>query len=151
MTWQEIAQQKRDSVNSQIPKEWLFEEKPTDVRNAYEYLNSVLPAEETAIVHKSLLELQREIKDKTLTSYEITKAFCHRAALAHQLINCCSEIFFDRAFARAKELDEYYETTGRVERPIAWPTNLLEGPDQSGRTGFLHWLRLIGLPSKDQR
>ena len=137
MTWQEIAQQKRDSVNSQIPKEWLFEEKPTDVRNAYEYLNSVLPAEETAIVHKSLLELQREIKDKTLTSYEITKAFCHRAALAHQLINCCSEIFFDRAFARAKELDEYYETTGELKGPLhGLPISLkdqinLEGLDSS--------------------
>lgn len=136
-SWQETAQKKRDYVRSQIPKEWLLEETPEDASNAYEYLNKVLPKDETEIVHKSLLQLQKDIKDKKLSSYEITKAFCHRAALAHQLINCCAEIFFDRALARAKELDEYYQATGELKGPLhGLPISLkdqinLEGLDSS--------------------
>jgi amidase len=136
MTWKETAQKKRDFVHSQIPQEWLLDPVP-DVSNCYEFLNSVLSVEENEITHKTLLQLQADIKEKKLTSYEVTRAFCHRAALAHQLINCCSEIFFNRAMAHARELDEYYNSTGQLKGPLhGLPISLkdqvnLEGLDSS--------------------
>ena len=48
------------------------------------------------------------------TSVEIVTAFCKRAAIAHQCVNCLTEIFFDEAIARARECDEYLEKNGRA-------------------------------------
>lgn len=45
-------------------------------------------------------------------------AYCKRAALAQQVINCLTEIFFDRALARANELDAIYKATGKVVGPL---------------------------------
>ena len=33
-------------------------------------------------------------------------------------MNCLTEIFVERALARAKELDEYLKTTGKVVGPL---------------------------------
>ncbi|CAL1717065.1 unnamed protein product [Somion occarium] len=48
----------------------------------------------------------------------VTTAFYKRAIIAHQLVNCLTEIFVDRALARAKELDEYLKKTGKVIGPL---------------------------------
>lgn len=72
-------------------------------------------------------ELLKALAGGKLTALEVTTAFCKRAAIAHQLVNlcslslypilrhnantecrkltCCTEIFFDKALQRAKELD----------------------------------------------
>lgn len=44
----------------------------------------------------------------------MTTAFCKRAAISQQLTKCLTEIFFDRALAKAQELDEYLERTGKT-------------------------------------
>jgi len=49
-----------------------------------------------------------------LKSYDVTLAFCKRAAIAQQLINCCTEIMFEEALVRAKECDEFLKKEGRV-------------------------------------
>lgn len=38
---------------------------------------------------------------------DVTRAFCKRAAIAHQLTNCLTEVFFDDALKRASELDDH--------------------------------------------
>ncbi|KAJ5352575.1 hypothetical protein N7452_001549 [Penicillium brevicompactum] len=52
------------------------------------------------------------------TSVEVTEAFCHRAAVAHQMVNCLHEIFFDEALATAKALDAYFVTHGKPLGPL---------------------------------
>lgn len=42
------------------------------------------------------------------------KAFCHRAAIAHSLVNCLTEVYFDRAIKHAEELDEKFKQGGPV-------------------------------------
>lgn len=49
---------------------------------------------------------------------QLTTAFCKRAAIAQQLTRCLTEIFFDRALVRAKELDVHLEETGRTVGPL---------------------------------
>ncbi len=115
MTWEEIAKAKREAVFNKIPKEWRIEVPSIEKEpNAVEYLDKVLPAHETAIVNHSMIELIDKISKGELTSTEVTNAYCHRAALAHQVFNCCSEIFFERAIERAKELDAYYKEHGET-------------------------------------
>lgn len=117
--WEEVAKGKREAVFSKIPKEWIIEVPSVeDAPNTREFLDTILPKDEIAITNQSLLQLSAKIKTGELTSYEITKAFCHRAALAHQLVNCCSEIFFDKALARAKEIDQIYQSTGQLIGPL---------------------------------
>ncbi|KIK62706.1 hypothetical protein GYMLUDRAFT_197815 [Collybiopsis luxurians FD-317 M1] len=58
------------------------------------------------------------IKARDVTAIEVLTAFCKRAAVAHQLLCCLTQIFFEEGLARAKELDEYYERTGQLVGPL---------------------------------
>jgi amidase len=53
-----------------------------------------------------------------LSSVEVTSAFCKRAALAHQLTNCCTEIFFEEALEVAQHADAYLAKTGKTLGPL---------------------------------
>lgn len=54
--------------------------------------------------------LLEKLKAGVWTVEEVTVAFCKRAAVAHQLTNCLTEIFFHEAVARAKKLDLGFNT-----------------------------------------
>ncbi len=49
---------------------------------------------------------------------EVARAFCHRAALAHQFVDCLSEICFEAAEIQAQELDDYYQRSGKTIGPL---------------------------------
>ena len=53
-----------------------------------------------------------------LTSVEVTTAFCKRAAIAQQLTNCLTEIFFYEGIARARELDAEFKKSGKPVGPV---------------------------------
>jgi amidase len=53
-----------------------------------------------------------------LKSYDVTLAFCKRAAIAQQCVNCLTEIFFEEALARAKMCDEYLAKEGKPMGPF---------------------------------
>ncbi|KAE9400228.1 amidase [Gymnopus androsaceus JB14] len=55
---------------------------------------------------------------KDVTAVEVMTAFMKRAAVAHQLLCCLTQMFFDEGLARARELDEYYENTGQLIGPL---------------------------------
>lgn len=63
-------------------------------------------------------ELVSLVASREVSSVQLTTAFCKRAAIAQQLSKCLTEIFFDQALARAKELDEHLEKTGKVVGPL---------------------------------
>ncbi|KAM3562049.1 hypothetical protein MY1884_002045, partial [Beauveria asiatica] len=68
---------------------------------------SGIPSEKELDITEShnVSELLEALAGGKLTALEVTTAFCKRAAIAHQLLTCCTEIFFDKALQRAKELD----------------------------------------------
>lgn len=112
MNWKEIAEAKRKAILDKIPKEWIIDVPADDSLNTVEYLDSILPIEEISITNQSMTALCEQISSGQLTSVEVVTAFCHRAALSHQILNNCSEIFFDRAISRARDLDRIYKETG---------------------------------------
>lgn len=55
------------------------------------------------------------IRTGQYTCFQVTEAFCHRAAIAHQLTNCLTEIFFDEALDQARLLDAKLSSTDKPE------------------------------------
>ncbi|OBZ78579.1 Acetamidase [Grifola frondosa] len=62
--------------------------------------------------------LLHKLRTAEWSSVDVTTAFYKRAIIAQQLTNCLTEIFVERAVARAKEVDDYLRTTGKVIGPL---------------------------------
>lgn len=155
MTWESIAASKRKSVYEAIPVEWRLSEIPSieQVPNVYAYLEKVLSKEESEITNLTAIEIAKKIKLGQLTSLVVTKAFCHRAALTHQLTTCCSEIFFDKAFERAAFLDQHYEdNNGSVLGPLhGVPISLKDQVNLEGIDSAIGYVSQLNKPkSKDE-
>ncbi|CAK7891835.1 hypothetical protein CAAN1_19S00298 [[Candida] anglica] len=154
MTWEEIAKAKKASVDDAIPSEWRLEKNPTanKVRNVGEYLDETLPARENSITSCTVTELAGKISRGELSAIEVTKAFCHRAALTHQLTTCCSEIFFERAYKKAEELDEYFKKNGKTVGPLhGVPISLKDQVNLEGIDSAIGYVSLVNKPkNKDE-
>jgi len=115
------AAQKRADQLALIPTEWRLSSVPSidSHPNALAYIRRVLSKRELALTEETdITVLLRKLSSGELTSLELTTAFAKRAALAHQLTTCCTEIFFEEAFATAKQMDEYLEKTGSTLGPL---------------------------------
>ncbi|QLG74122.1 hypothetical protein HG535_0F06340 [Zygotorulaspora mrakii] len=116
-TWKTVAEEKRKQIGESIPAKWRVKDITAAMlkdgyTNTKEYIDSLLSRQELAITNMTATELSQRIAGGELSSWDVCYAFCHRAALAHQILNCCVEIFFDQALQRAKELDDYLSTHG---------------------------------------
>ncbi len=110
----------------------------------------LLSERELQLTAKDATELVGLMASGVISSYEVTLAFCKRAAIAQQLTNCLAEIFFDEELARAKELDEHLERTGEPVGPLhGRPFSIkdqfnIKGKDSAA--GFVAW---IGKPQAE--
>lgn len=88
MTWHETAKAKREALLSLIPEEWRInppsEDEQPDVTG--KYLELFLTPRELEITNTDVVDIARQTSSGQWTAYEVTKAFCHRAAIAHQLV-----------------------------------------------------------------
>ncbi|KAJ9640388.1 hypothetical protein H2201_002564 [Coniosporium apollinis] len=119
--WEQLAQEKRDSVNGLIPQEWRLEHIPSveeqrDVTGRY--VQQFLSEREVEITETDAVGIAAKTTAGDWSAVEVTKAFCHRAAIAHQLLNCLHEIFFDAAIEDAKQLDDFYAQYNRPLGPL---------------------------------
>ncbi|KAJ7029895.1 amidase signature domain-containing protein, partial [Mycena alexandri] len=77
--------------------------------------------------------LLARIKRKELTAVQVVTAFGKRAAIAHQLLSCLTDFFLNEALVRAKELDDFYEETGRLVGPFhGLPISIKDHMDVAG-------------------
>lgn len=118
--WQSVIQAKKERTLANIPKEWILSKVPPPEQspNVQTYLDSILPANENDITSKSATVILRDIASGNLSAHDVTLAFCRRAAMTHQMTNCLSEVFFDKALKRAEELDLILKTTGKTVGPL---------------------------------
>lgn len=88
-SWKEIAARKQAFVLSQIPEAWKLDHIPSadEESNVSEYLDRILPDNEVHITSRSVRELAKLISSGSLSAMAVTMAFCHRAALTHQLVS----------------------------------------------------------------
>jgi amidase len=117
--WKTTADTKKDAIFQAIPPEWRLKE--SDIPSADQqrditgsnYIHRYLSAREIEITETDAVGIVSKTTTGAWKAEEVTRAFCHRAALAHQLVNCLLEIFFDAAIADAKELDAEFEKSGK--------------------------------------
>lgn len=138
MAWSTVAASTRAKRDAQIPVAWRVPETEIASLNPLHgipFIESRLTARELEITNWTATEALKKIHSGEISSYEVTSAICHRAALAHAVTNCLTEIFFDEALERAKKLDAEFEKNGR--KPIGplhgLPVSIKEEFDLPGK------------------
>lgn len=120
-SYQELAAQKRATQLARIPEEWRLSPVPSidSAPDALAYLRRLLTPAELALTEETDITIPlRKLASGELSSSELTRVFAKRAAMAHQLTTCCTEIFFEDAFETAKQLDEHLAKTGKTTGPL---------------------------------
>ncbi|KAH8695242.1 putative acetamidase [Talaromyces proteolyticus] len=154
-SYHDRARIKRSIQASLIPPEWRLESVPSvgAVPDAVTYIrntsNKLLSPRELAITETSDVNiLLRKLASRQLSSLEVTKAFAKRAALLHQLTTCCTEIFFEDAFARAKQLDDHLQKTGETVGPLhGLPVSIKDLFGVEGVDTCIGWVGLTNKPA----
>ncbi|KAI1422819.1 amidase [Xylaria sp. FL1777] len=154
-TWEALAAKKRQDLANSIPEEWripshLFPpESQADV-TGFPKTSGWFTQEELEITNSTALELLPRLASGDLKSETVTKAFCKRAAAAHQLVNCLSETCFDRAIETAKALDEHLaQGLGPVGPFHGLPISLKDNFNLRGLDSTVGFTSFVGDPAQD--
>lgn len=109
-----------------------------------------LSAREIELTTLSASALAAKITDRDVTSVEVTRAFCHRAAIAHQITNCLTEIFFDEGLEQAAQLDAALEKTGHPVGALhGVPVSLKDHYNVKGHFTTAGYISFAKYPRKD--
>ncbi|OJI99562.1 hypothetical protein ASPVEDRAFT_123322 [Aspergillus versicolor CBS 583.65] len=147
--WEQKVQSKQAQTAAVIPREWIL---PTDIlrNSSTNVLNvpktsGILTEREIHITEDyDATALLQKLAAGDFSSVEVTAAFCKRAAIAQQVTCCLTEMFFDKALARAKQLDEILARTGTTTGPLhGLPISIKESfnvPDVPTTLGFVGFL-----------
>ncbi|KZV69062.1 general amidase [Peniophora sp. CONT] len=120
-TWQDLVVDKRARQAAAIPKDWIITPPADDVHDVTDVPATcgLLSAKELAITENTDIEkLLVQLATGELSSVEVTIAYYKRAIVAQQVVNCLTEIFVERALARAAWLDEQFRATGKPVGPL---------------------------------
>lgn len=166
--WEAIGAAKREALLASIPCEWII---PSDILPPDSQHDVTSFPEQSGWFTPLELEITntpaREILQKTTsgswTAEAVTRAFCKRAAAAHQLVriiseyqiyirslltiyqtNCLSETLFPEAIETAKALDAHLAATGKPIGPLhGLPISLKDNFNIVGKDstlGFSAWV-----------
>ena len=120
--YQNIAERVQRRVLDSIPHQWRLSAdlKAKHTGNAVSFITEcgILTPRQIDITELTASEVLRRIHGGELKVAEVTEAFCARAAIAHQLVNCFTAFFPGDAIAQAKALDDEYARTGKLVGPL---------------------------------
>ncbi|OJD36671.1 general amidase [Diplodia corticola] len=148
--WQEIAAAKREAILASIPKEYIIADLPTpeqqrDITGTF--VHQWLSPREIEITETDAPGIVAKTTAGAWSAVEVTKAFIHRASIAHQLTNCLHETAFPAALEAAAALDQRFAQTADKRRGLGplhgLPVSLkdqfhVRGLDTS--MGYIGWL-----------
>ncbi|KAL2841869.1 amidase signature domain-containing protein [Aspergillus pseudoustus] len=152
--WEQKARQKREDLASKIPSEWYL---PPDLMDKAKSTDNILGLpRESGILSEDEIDitenydvtaLLERLTGGELSAAKVTTAFCKRAAIAQQLTCCLTEIFFDQAIARAKELDRHLAETGKPIGPLhGIPISLKDSFNVKGIQSTLGYVTFLDRP-----
>ncbi|KAA8900774.1 hypothetical protein TRICI_006153 [Trichomonascus ciferrii] len=107
--WRDVAKQKKDDQADLLKPYMIPENELPSEDGVLEFLETtdVFPELDREIVNEAnAFELLKKMKEGTWTCKQVIMAYIKRATVAHQLTNCLTEIDFDAAIDRAKNLDK---------------------------------------------
>ncbi|CAK7201231.1 hypothetical protein SEUCBS139899_003934 [Sporothrix eucalyptigena] len=122
--WKTKVAERQKVLAGQIPEAWQVvypspEELPCVLGpKGNEIIRSVLTPLEVAITTTSVATLLQNLREQTWTAEQTMVAFCKRAALAQQALECATDLLFDEALAAARALDQHLATTGKPKGPL---------------------------------
>ncbi|EJU04610.1 general amidase [Dacryopinax primogenitus] len=121
-TWKEVCRRKREEQAASIPTTWLLPSlPPASTLNVLGIPRTcgLLSEKELEITElDDIAQLLESIETGKWSSVQVVTAFAKRACIAHQLTNCLTEIFIDKALERARWLDDYLKTEGKPIGPL---------------------------------
>ena len=122
-TVEAICSKAQKGVLDAVPEKWRIDarqfKKSNDARGIPE-ASGLLTRKQLEITSQDASSLLPKIHAGQLSAVEVTEAFCARAAIAHQMVNCLTAFFLDEALAVARHLDEVLAQTKK-------PVGLLHG------------------------
>lgn len=118
--WTELAAEKKQRQLKSIPQGWFVSPPPDSTLDVTGFPETcgLLTEREIKITNTSVDVLLEKLACGEWSAVDVTTAFYKRAIIAHQLVNCLTEIFVDHALARAAELDDHLQQTGKVVGPL---------------------------------
>ncbi|KAL3456855.1 amidase signature domain-containing protein [Aspergillus heterothallicus] len=152
--WELKAQRKREELANKIPSEWRLSSNLIDKAKSTDNIlhlpreSGILSEDEVDITenHDATALLQR-LTSGELSASRVATAFCKRAAIAQQLTCCLTEIFFDQAIERAKELDRHLAQTGKPVGPLhGIPVSLKDSFNVKGVQSTLGYVSFLDRP-----
>ncbi|KAL7930685.1 amidase signature domain-containing protein [Trichoderma chlorosporum] len=117
-----LAESKAKAILNAIPERWRLSiavpsaEQQRDITGAY--IQQFLAASEIEITETDAVGILQQTTTGKWSARDVTEAFCHRAAIAHQLTNCLLDIFIDVALEHASRLDAYYHEHKKPIGPL---------------------------------
>ena len=87
-SWQDAAAKKLEDISALIPAEWRVGSLPSvkEQVDVTDYVKQYLSEEELGITESDAEQIVEKTKSGAWTAEKVTRAFCHRAALAHQMV-----------------------------------------------------------------
>ncbi|KAM0787774.1 hypothetical protein ACM66B_003829 [Microbotryomycetes sp. NB124-2] len=144
-TWQERAAAKQAAQQALIPQHLKLQQpfEGDDVRH-FDF-SPFLSRRQLEITQvESVSQLLDKLAKAEWSAVDVLEAFSRRALVAHQLVNCLTEIFVDEARERARQLDEHLAKTGKTVGPLhGLPISLKDQIDVKGQVmtmGYVGWL-----------
>ncbi|EIM86154.1 amidase [Stereum hirsutum FP-91666 SS1] len=122
-SWKKVAHAKQEERLRKIPDKWRLPSHTLPSSETFDVLSfpelsGFFSDAELAITKATASHIVQNVASKTWTAVQVTEAFCKRASVAQQLLNCLSEINFTNALQRATELDAYLAQTGKTVGPL---------------------------------
>ncbi|CCO32839.1 hypothetical protein BN14_06902 [Rhizoctonia solani AG-1 IB] len=145
--WEASAARKREDRTNRLKPyaRWSLGElaPPPSHKNVTSFVHARLTERERSFLASDVADLAQRLASQECTSLEVTTAFCKAAYAAQELTNCLTEVMFDLALTRAKELDAHISTTGQVVGPLhGVPVSIKEHISIKGEdtnVGFVAW------------
>lgn len=144
--WRSLAQQEREAILEAIPKKWhlpqsTLDNAPADLTGPF--MHQFLSPTEIEITETSAPAILAKTTTGQWTAVSVAEAFSHRAAVAHQLTSCLSEVLFESALADAAALDAHFAEHKTPVGPLhGLPISLKDSVDLAGvgtALGFTSW------------
>lgn len=86
--WESLAKQKKEDTLESIPQKWRLSKIPTveEQKDVTQYVQQFLDKKEVDITETDAVGIAEKVASGEWSAVEVTEAFSHRAALAHQLV-----------------------------------------------------------------
>ncbi|KAI0481287.1 amidase signature domain-containing protein [Xylariaceae sp. FL0804] len=120
-SWETKAAARRHALAQQLPKEWTIAVPPPEELSSVQDLQALvelLTPLEIEITTAKTPEILSRLRNGEWTSEATVTAFCKRAAVAQQALNCATDLLFDEAIQTAREHDAFLESTGKTKGPL---------------------------------